>query len=212
MGHYAMILKVWADDAEEAKDLATSALEESVEAENNTTGWDYVGDVEVITPEMLQKDFQVSSYKELEEKYTQERVEALAAMKANLKRTIKVSLAKRFLPRDEAPLYLQDDPEDIQGEFKSYIEKLLKSKKNIKTPKTFDEILNGVLDAIEDEIKKDGMFEYYLNQMHKIQKCINYPEDTYTTLQCSENHFATLNEDEKVEGQSVYYVYGDRHL
>lgn len=207
-----MVLKVWADDAEEAKDLATSALEESVEAENNSTGWDYVGDVEVITPEMLQKDFQVSSYKELEEKYTQMRIDNLAAMKANVKRTIKVSLAKRFLPKEEAPLYLQDDPEDFQGEFKSYIEKLLKSKKTIKTPKTFDEVLNGVMDVIEDEIEKDGMFEYYLNQMHKIQKCINYPNDTYITLQCSENHFAVLNEDEKVEGQAVYYVYGDRHL
>ena len=183
MSHYSVILKVRANDAEEAEYFVEDALDQSISCNDNKVGWDYVGDVTLITPELLQKEFNVQTYEELEKKLEQDRLNAYESLKTKVKHILQTSMTKQF-----------------------------STKKDVKPPESYNEIIDTFIAILDEEIKNGSQLIYYVKCMERLQKCIQSPEDQYTNLQCPGNTFVILNTGEETEDQPTFYFDSDRHL
>jgi len=203
--HHNTIAKVWSDDAEEARGMVESAMEESLESGTNEVGWDYVGEIELITQNKL-SGLGANSFKELEKTYRGLRKGETKEMQGRIKELLTTSMAKEFLTKKEVPLYLNSE---IKG-LPKLCEKLLKKQsKDERKPISFEEILNGTARALCSEMHEDGMIFYYLKQIKKLHSCTS--EELCFTLQCSHNYYAEINPDDHYEDPKVFYFACDRH-
>ena len=136
--HHHIIVKVWAGDAEEAESIVSDEMENSTRPENNTIGWDYFGGATRIEEKDLPNNYQVKSFKELEKKYIEDREIEINDAKAKIKEDLMIFLAPFFLTKTEAILYVNTE----NDEFKKCVERILKRKTDIKTPDSFEKVLN----------------------------------------------------------------------
>jgi hypothetical protein len=208
--HHYIILKVWAGSADEAKDIATSELESSIEPENNEAGWDYVGEVAVITEKDL-ASYGVTSYKELEKKKIEQRKESMNDLIEEFKDEITVLLAPLCLTKDEAPLLINTENDNL----KEYIEKLLKRKiDNPKPPSTFEGILNLVMKIMVHTAQDDAnhsMILWRMKHISKLQHCMTYSDPCHT-LQCTDNYYAEIPCNDNKKELKPFFIVGDRHF
>ena len=212
--HHHIVLKVWADDEETAQSECSSALEDSVNDSENTCGWDYTsGDgPTLITKDMLQSEYSVQSYVELEAKMKQEQKDSMDNLIGELKGDLKVLIAPYFLTKKDAPLYVGTEEED--KDFMDQVEKVLKRKRDVKVPDSFEALLETMTKVVASIAKKDtgrSLTMYHMEQIKKLQYCIESPMETCYTLQCHENPYAELPCEDK-EGKFAFYFIGDRHF
>jgi hypothetical protein len=207
MSHQRIILKVWGGDAEEAEAEARSTLEESIELNNNTCGWEYVDDILLITKDMLQPEFNVSSYGELEKKMLQKRQTVMDDLIGDLKEELLPTLAPLFMTKNDAVLLINTENDSL----KVYIEKFLKQKKDIKKPDTFETLSETILNLLVFIAKKDSdhsMIMWRMERIKKLQYCFEDPHPS-NTLQSFENPYAEIPCDNK-KGLSPYFFIGNR--
>lgn len=208
--HHKIVIKVWAGNSEEGEQFVRDALEDSISAEHNTCGWNYAGDVELITKKMLQTIFKVSTYRELEINSKRGQKEDQDHLLLNLREEILPLLAPLFMNKADAALYVATE----NRELKEYIEKLFKTRRDIKRPKTFEEIAEAfmkVFAIISKQERRSIMPMWYMEQISKLQRCLDSPNEPSNTLQCSENHYAELPYENK-KGLHPYYFLCDRHI
>ena len=202
-----MVIKVWAGDSEEGEQLVSTALMESMESKYNTSGWDGIDEITLITKRILQKDFKVTTYRELESMKKREQKTNMKKLIADLRNDILPLLAPSFMTKTDAILHVTTSNKGV----KDYIEKLFKAKKDIKRLKTFDEITDAFLKVLVTIAKERKWFPLWrMNQIKKLDQCLWDPEP-YNTLQCSENHYAELPCDDK-KGLHPYYFQCFRHI
>jgi hypothetical protein len=205
--HQIIVIKAWGGDADEASSDVSCALEDSIDPKQNTCGWDYVGDVTLITKPMLQPEFGVSSYAELEKKMLQRRLNSMNSLIKGLRNDLLPIIAPQFMTKNDAVLCVGNDY------LKKHVEKTLKRKRDIKRPDTFETISEVILNLLVSIAKKDtghSMMMWRMGQIKKLQYCFTDPHSS-NTLQCSENPYAELPCDNK-RGLSPYFFTGDRHL
>ena len=171
--HVYTILKVKADNPEDAIEQANGLIEQSCDLENNTAGWDYGEAKEVITPEFLKSDYKVKSYEALERHYTRDRNREIRRLSGQM--------------RDEIEKYLKKHP-SVTGRSK----------------------VDLITEVVTSMSRTHGMLEYYVEQIHKLQDCIEYPQEQNCTLQCTNNYFADCTKD--TMGSKIFYVRTDRHF
>jgi hypothetical protein len=204
--HHIIYVKAWAGDAEEAENLVRDAMEESIQPEHNTVGWDYFDSVELLKEKDL---LQHKTFEEFEKKCIEQRNIEINNAKAMIKEELMLLLAPSFLTKTEAVLHINTENED----FKKCVEHILKKKTDIKVPDSFEKILNIITEVTASIAKKDtghGMAMYYMEQIKKLQYCIDDPSP-YNTLQCTANNYAELPCDDK-EGLTAFYFSCDRHF
>jgi hypothetical protein len=208
--HHNIVMKVWAEDADDAKSQVSSAIEDSINPEQNNVGWDYSGDIDLITKDKLQSEYGVKTYSELEKSKLKERDDRMQDLINELHYDLLPTIAPLFLSKDEAPLYVSTE----NGEFKEYVEKLLKRKKDIKKPETFEKISEVILNILVAIAKKDtshSMMMWRMEQIKKLQYCVENDMELCYTLQSSENPYAEIPCDD-TKGLHAYYFVCDRHL
>jgi hypothetical protein len=210
--HHIITVKAWDIDEETAHSQVLSALEDSITPEQNTVGWDYVtADHPIlINKGMLQTEYGVKTYAELERKMLQGQRDSLNHLIGNLRDDILPMIAPIFMTKNDAPLFISTENDEL----KAIIEKLLKRKKDNIRPDTFEGITDAILKIMVSVAKKDtgrSMAMWRMEQIKKMQTCIEFPRDTSYTLQCSENPYSELPCDNK-KGISPYFYYADRHL
>ena len=209
--HHNIIIKAWAGDAEEAENLVVDAMEESIQPEHNTVGWDYFDHADLIKEKDLPTNYKVKTFEELEKNYIKERTTQISDKKACIKEDLKIFLAPYFLTKSEAVLCVGTSAEDT--EFKKCVEQVLKRKTDIKIPDSFEKILNAITKIVTSIAKKDtghGMTMFYMEEIKKLQYCIEDPSPG-NTLQCTGNYYAELPCDNK-EGLTAFYFRCDRHF
>ena len=209
--HHHIVIKAWDVDEETARFQVLNALEDSITPEQNTVGWDYVNSNHpiLITKGILQSDYGVKTYAELERKMLQRQRESLDDLIKELRDDILPLVAPVFMTKNDALLFISTENDDL----KEYIEKLLKRKRDNVKPITFEGITEAILKIVVSIAKKDtegSMAMWRMEQIKKLQYCITDPSP-YHTLQCSENPYAELPCDNK-KGMSPYFYYGDRYL
>lgn len=207
--HHLIIVKVWAGDKDEAHSLVLDELNTSIETDHNTVGWDYVAEDSpvLITKTMLKTDY--ASFEEFEKKCLQERLDNMKGLEAELKNDVLPLMAPLFMTKADAPLLVNTECDEL----KAVIEKILKRKKDIVRPDTFEKITDAVLKVLVSVAKRDtthSMAMWRMEQIKKLYRCIEFPQDTSNTLQCSENHYAEVGEQGK--GMKPFFFYGDRHF
>ena len=206
--HHQMVLKVWAEDAESAESEASMALDDSISTGNNTCGWDY-GDVILITEDKLQSEHGVKSFKELEMTTRKGQTENMENLIGEVKSDLLLVLTPLFLTKDEAPLYINTEDDDLR----KYLEQFLKHKKDINRPDTFEKIHQVITDivvGIAQKITGRSMLMYRMEQIKKLQYCLDYPDEG-DALQSHENPFAELPCDDKA-GLKPFFFLLDRHF
>ena len=217
--HYNCILKVKADDEGEALNVAQDWIESSINSENNKCGWDYAGDCRVITPDILNSDYKVTScgykvtnYEGLDIAAQRDRESTMLELQERINMFVVQYLTPTYLPLNEAPLFLNDD------NVKEMVTKILKKKNHTPKPlpKDFTSLVKFMTNTITCLSRSKGMFNYYVKQIDRLQDCMNYPEDPNITLQCTDNYFADLTKETNFgkasEGEKIYYVETDRHI
>lgn len=209
--HHYIFIKIKADTADDAKDEVSSAMEDSLNPENNTVGWDYVGDIVQVTEENISKFSNTHKTPKGLEKYYKEIVHTNKQRDMDiLNDFFFVALAEKFMPDKEIPLYVAD-----QGKL-AYYDQISKTRiplsnilaKRLKSPVKHEQ--PSYEDLIKEIIKtifSDSMIPYYIKQVEKTQSCIDYPDEKYYSLQCTNNHFVDLGGD----GEHIYYFLADRH-
>lgn len=206
--HHIITVKAWASDADEAQSEVSSTIEDSIDQSENTCGWDYAGDIVQITPDQLKTEG-FKSFADLEKFKIQERLDTQANLQAEIRTDLQMLIAPFFLSKEEAVLYVSEDQDT---EFTAYIEKLLKRKRDIKKPDTFEKILDIFTNVVTGIAKKDcgrSLLMFRMEQIKKLQYCIKSPTHTCYTLQSTENYFAELPCEQK--GLSPFYFLCDRH-
>lgn len=206
--HHFILIKINTDSSKEAKREVEEILTNSIEPGVNTVGWDYVGNIELVTKGVL-NSLKLKSYKELEEHYKKFIIKNLEEKKKELEDLLFIGLSK-YMPSEEAPLYINRknafNKED--SNLRKIIEKKLKSGSSSKLPHTYEELIQVVLRHLLDSLKNNTLLEYYIRKTYTIYQCIEYPEEY--SLQCENNHFADLTN--KTKGKRTYYLIGDRHF
>ena len=206
--HHHIIVKAWASDSEEAESNVRSEMEDSILPENNTCGWDYVDHVVLINRLELSSEWGVKTFEELEKNKIKGRLKDLKDLQIQIKDDLMIFLAPYFLSKDEAPLCLNIDNEDL----KAYIEKLMKGK-DIKKPDTYEKLVDTFSKILTKIAQKDtghSMIMYHMEQIKKLQYCIE-SDELYSTLQSTHNYYAELPCDDKT-GLSPFYFICDRHF
>lgn len=207
--HHKIIVKVWADDEEEAENAAKDALEDSVQ-ENNSCGWDYLSDdMEHITEDKLPQ-FGVKTFEELEKKYTGERKKAIQTTKESIREILQKELSD-YIAKDDVPLLLTKHDD----EFNAVLEKVLKSKKKPKKlPTDYTGLVNLVLKVMVDTSSRETLAMYYMEKINELERCISSPESLEYTLQCTENHFAEIPRENTnaADDSKAFYFWADRHM
>jgi hypothetical protein len=210
--HHGIVIKVWDFDEETARSQVLCSLEDSITAEHNTVGWDYVSEESptLITKDLLQSEHQVKTYADLEKKMLREQKESLNDLIHELRDDIIPMVAPFFLTKDDAPLLITSDNDKL----KACIEKLMRRKKDNVRPNTFEGITDAILNVMVSVAKKDtgsSLAMWRMEQIKKMQACIEFLTDTTYTFQCSENHYAELRCDNK-KGMHPYFYFADRHF
>jgi hypothetical protein len=201
--HHIIVIKVFAGDSEEGENLVRDALEDSLTPGNNTTGWEFVGDVDLITKEELQF-FKVSSYKELEAMKKQEQKNNMASLIANLRQDILPLIAPLFMTKTDACLLISTKNEYL----KERVETLLKAKEDVKRPDTFESIMDAFMKVLVDIAMGHSMAMWRMKQIKKMEDCFTEPLP-YNTLQSMDNPYAELPCKNK-KGLHPYYFLCDR--
>lgn len=204
--HVNCVLKVKANNATEALETAKSLVEQSVDSDNNRSGWDYVGECKVITPDILKSEYKLQTFEELEKYYSATREEYIKDHQEKLRENTIEFLAEDYLSQEEAPLLLAEDG------LKEIVEKILKRKvrKTKPLPKDFLGQTDLIAQTIVGLVRQQYMASYYIRKIDEIDRCIKYPTDGNNTLQCTDNHFADMTHETK--GKNIYYVETDRHV
>jgi hypothetical protein len=210
--HHNIVIKVYGADDDEARNIAFDTLEDSLTPSHNTVGWSYVSQdsLLLITKDQLQPEYGVTTYADLKQKMIQEQKMSLDNLIAQLQADLLPMIASIFLTKDEAPLLINTENDAL----KAYIEKLMKRKRDVVRPTTFEGIANAFLKIIVSIAKKDtghSLAMWRLEQIKKMQACIDFPKDISYTLQCTENHYAELPYDDK-KGMHPYFYHADRHF
>ena len=213
--HEYMLVKIKADYPIDAEGEVKGIMENSIDPDQNNTGWDYVGDIIRVTQKNISKFSNTAkSLPKLEEEFKQHIYRYKEQHENSLKDLFFALMAEEYMPSDEIPLYI-NKKNQYGHEIDTYVEKLGKRvslnsilekrlKSSDKKPsKTFSEYIDGFVDSI----LSDYMISYYIRRLEKIKKCIKYPKETYITLQCTDNHFADLGGT----GKHTYYFWTDRH-
>lgn len=207
MSHHYIVVKVWADDKDEAETFVKEAMEDSIDASNNTCGWSYLNECTIINEIDLLQYYKVRTFKELEKKYIAERREHIKGLSECLNADIKPLLAPYFLTKDEAPLYITTEDDDL----KKHVEEILKRKRNTTPPKGFEKIVGTFTNFLLSIAKKDvghSMIMLNMEAIKKLQYCIDDPS-IYNTLQCIDNYYAELPCKNK-KGLKPFYFNCDR--
>jgi hypothetical protein len=192
--HVRCILKLNANNKEEALQVAQSYIESSIEPEENTCGWDYAGECEILIP-----------CEDLEEHYNKLRKQRIKEISERI-RSYLIGYLIKYLPLKEAPLLLDD------YDIKEDAERVLKDKnyKSKPLPDNFIDLIGLLTEVVTELSQNEHIFQYYIKQINKIQDCINNPQDPKVCLQCTDNHFADLTKE--TSGEKVFYVNTDRHV
>jgi hypothetical protein len=207
--HHIIIVKVWAGEEGEAENIVRDAMEESIDASNNTCGWDYFHEAVLIKESDLIHGYDVKTFKELEKKKIAQRHENIKGLSEGINVDIKPLLAPYFLTKEEASLHINTEDDNL----KKCVEKILKRKKDITPPDSFEKIVDTFTDLIVSIAKKDtghSMLMYDMEVIKKLQYCIDDPSPN-NTLQCTDNHYAELPCDNK-KGLKPFYFSCDRHF
>ena len=207
--HHKIVVKVWAGEEGEAENIARDAMEESIEANLNTAGWDCFDSAKLIEKKDLQPNYGVNSFEELEKKKIAQRHENIKGLSEGINVDIKPLLAPYFLTKEEASLHINTEDDNL----KKCVEKILKRKKDITPPDSFEKIVDTFTDLIVSIAKKDtghSMLMYDMEVIKKLQYCIDDPSPN-NTLQCTDNHYAELPCDYK-KGLKPFYFSCDRHF
>ncbi len=203
MSHHVIITKVWAVDKEEAEGIVAGEMEDSIQERL----FDYFDHADPIEEKDLQS-YGVKTFKEFDIKQFEDRRIQIRDRTAQIKDGLKTLLAPYFLTKDEAALCITTE----DGEFKKCVEKTLKRKHDVKPPNTFDEMADVISKVVTAIAKKDtgsSMLMFYMEQIKKLQYCIDDPQP-YNTLQCTENYYAEIPCDNK-RGLKAFYFACDRH-
>lgn len=207
MSHYKIVVKVWADDEDEAFGEVTDSLNDSVQPGNNV-GWDYHDDPVHITKKILKSEYKLKSFDELEKKLSAERKDSIEYIRKQIKEDLRDILAPSFLNKEDAVLHVGDN--EAGEKFIKEVEKILKSKKDKVIPTCFEDILSKVTEAIIGSATDSSSLSlYHLRKLEALEDCIDNT-DPYTTLQSTDNPFAELPCDDK-EGKFAFYFECDRH-
>lgn len=204
--HHNIIVKVWAENEDLAYSEVSSVINHSINQRGNSVGWDYSGDITQITKKDLLSKYGVKTFAELERTLIKKRQKAIDNLVNELKHDLIPMIAPIFLNRNEAPLYINTENDEL----KVYIRKLMTRKKDIKKPQSFEDIIKVILEILINITKKD-MVMYVMEQLNKLQNCVKFPEELYYTLQSINNHYAIIPCD-NTKGLRAYYFVCDLHL
>jgi len=210
--HINCIMKIKANDEDEARNAAQYYAERSIDAENNNTGWDYASQdgYRVITPAILKSDYNCQTYQELEEHYAQKREESIKEMQERIHDEILRHLVKTHLSLKDAPLLIN---ENFSKEIQKFATYILKKKNHHPKPLPGDflSLVDFIARTVTAVTRRPGsILDYYIKQINKIQNCIDDPYNHQYTLQCTENFYADLTKE--TNGKKVFYVKSDRHI
>lgn len=218
--HHKILVKIKADNIDEARDEAKSYLENSIDASENTVGWDYLNDDIITVTEEDLKQHGVKTFKALEKAWLKSTSANYRDHLKSLKDIFFTELVKRHLSGTKVKTYVgykdrygfvvssdslkkKDTSHDPVGDALRHAAR----KKIVKPlPIRLDTLAEEMVDIVNP--KTDMMIEYHIRQLDKLDTCKRYPKETHTTLQCSDNHFADLNG----EGTETYYFIFDRHF
>jgi len=207
--HHIITVKAWASDADEAQSEVDCMIQDSIDQSNNTCGWDYASENIVLITEDQLKAEGFKSFADLEKFKIQERLDTMSHLQAEIRTDLQVLIAPFFLNKVEAVLYVGEE----DTEFAAYIEKFLKRKKDIRKPDSFEKILDIFTNVVTSIAKKDcgrSLLMYRMEQIKKLQYCIENPTQTCYTLQSTENNFAELPCHD-TKGLTPFYFLCDRH-
>jgi len=215
--HIYTLIKVKADDADEARSIVEGELDNSIE--NGRAGFDYVGGimqvVETVTDSNTQVDLGgLNSFEELEKHWKKSTLNNLKNFKGDIHDRLFVGLAEFLLPPDEAPLYLnkKNHYNLPMEDFNKIRDKILKEGK--KKELTYEQIITKITKFMTE--KADSMFSFYLQNVKELKNHLEYPEDKYAALYNSNDvHFADLSLCQEEEGipddLEIFYFLCDRH-
>lgn len=204
--HYTLLVKIRADNAEDALSEAKDQVEQSC---GDGRPFDYMsGDIVPVTKKTL-KEQGVTNFKALEKKWHDDSLdETINRHKASLKEIFFHELAKRYLCGKEALTYLnyKDQYGNIDKYIQETIEKISKTKVAKPNPPTS---LDELAEMIVDMIHHSSFFHmgfYHVESLDKLISCKTFPTEPSITLNCYDCHFADLGGKGK-----AYYFFFDRH-
>jgi hypothetical protein len=203
MSHHTIIAKVWADTEEEAEATVVDAMEDSIQSSHNSEGWSYFDSATLINKLELPSKFGVKTFEELETKLIKNRQDTMDSFIAQVKDDLIVKLAPYFLDKREAALYIDTENKEL----KEHVEKILKKKKDIVKPVTFEDVTNIFVKIVTDIPKDDmthSMTMYRLNKIKKLQRCTGIA-DMEDSLQCNVNPFAEFPYDDDIPLTAYYF-------
>jgi hypothetical protein len=208
MAHHQIVIKLWAEDEDNALQEALDLLEQSLDVRNNVCGWDDIdhGDTFVITDVKKVTQGKCTTFKELEKSLKKQTKDTHKELIKELEEKLKPDLAEILLTKREAALCITDKNED----FKEIVSQRLKAKEDLVVPK-FPDIVTHVAECLALAMNPWGNnLMYLLKRIDRIQLCNLYPYDTGYTLQSKDNSLAVIpNEDKK--SKHCYYVHCSRH-
>ena len=217
--HSQVLIKVKADDADEARAIVQEVLDETCADES--TGWDFVGGISQVVKKVTDSKTQtylgsIKSFEELEEHWKNATLHNKKRYVSECQDILFIGLMDVLMPPDEAPLYL--DKKNHYGneipQFKEKLEYILKN--NFDNPNkglSYEELINRMTYFITNN--KDSMFYYYLKCINKINTYLEYPDKYNALYHSSDVHFFDMTQEQEKDGipddSKVFYFLTDRH-
>ena len=204
--HHTILIRVYADNAEEAREVVSTVAHNSI-----GNRFDYVGDITPIT-EANFKEEGVTSFEELEETCKGYSKTELLTFKEKIIEELKKKTAGHLMTREEAALRVG------QEGFEPAIEQVMKREGD--PDKSFDNLILIITEALLDNSL--GMLNYYIKSYRELAEAIENPDDESITLQCPHLFFtpieneefdpdSSLKEGEKLKDFTFYFTV-DRHF
>jgi len=213
--HHFILVKIKADNRQDAFDEAKSQLETSIDSGTNTAGWDYLADDHAVVDKKYMIEHKHESFKELEKEWLSNTKVNIREHKGALKDIVFEGLVLRHLDasgvhpgsaRAHRYLKYKDRFGRISPDIKAQVTKALKNERSKpRVPERLDMLAKEIVEFLSPQ--KNSMIEYHFRQLRKLYDCIDHPEPC-NTLQCSDHHFADLGGD----GKRTYYFIFDRHI
>lgn len=244
--HHRIIIKTKANDEAHAKQQVKEILEKTLrcpecEQSPRDINWDYVGEIEVLTKDVIQKNaerlrkekqqypniFKMKTYfdwdsweknpETMEKDLIENRKKDMESLKKRLKEELSALLSASFMTEKEAPLWVHKNVDEYEGEERKSIcfkrERAEEILKSGKGPKKKPQTPKEIADAYVETYATSSfsMMEYYQKGIQKLHEVISYGDSDEGLYTLHCTDNYYADMTEYTEGQKTFYVFGDRH-